>query len=89
MIWLAGGTSLVLGLLAGYFLGWRNGHLTGVRYAYKLYLDGDESIPENLLKQYTQETMEKINLSGVQKELAEDEVFQRQLREQENGKDIS
>ncbi len=84
---ITGAIGLIAGLLAGYFLGWRNGHLTGVEYALNIALAKD--IPEDELVEYTREVFKRVekrmNYKSVKSQLAEDDDFQRQLTEQENG----
>jgi len=78
---LAGLMGLLVGLMAGYFLGWRNGHLTGVEYALRLLGTGD--VPDDAVTRFTRDTIKRK--MSVRDELLADEEYQRQLKEQIDG----
>jgi len=56
----AGTFLFLLGLFSGYMLGWRNGHLTGIAYAMKIWLSGVQLPAANKeIAEYTEEVIEK------------------------------
>ena len=55
----AGAFLFFLGLFAGYMLGWRSGHLTGIAYAMKIWLSGVALAPNGEIAEYTREVIGK------------------------------
>jgi len=55
----AGAFVFLLGLFSGYMLGWRNGHLTGIAYAMKIWLSGAALAPNGEVAEYTREVIGK------------------------------
>jgi ABC-type bacteriocin/lantibiotic exporter with double-glycine peptidase domain len=55
----AGAFLFLLGLFSGYMLGWRNGHLTGIAYAMKIWLSGIALAPNGEIAEYTREVIGK------------------------------
>jgi len=55
----AGAFLFSLGLFSGYMLGWRNGHLTGIAYAMKIWLSGVALAPNGEIAEYTREAIAK------------------------------
>jgi len=55
----AGAFLFLLGLFSGYMLGWRNGHLTGIAYAMKIWLSGVALAPNGEIAEYTREVVSK------------------------------
>ena len=53
----AGAFLFLLGLFSGYMLGWRNGHLTGIAYAMKIWLSGVALAPNGEIAEYTKDVI--------------------------------
>ena len=79
---------LVFGLAAGYLLGWRAGALDSARWATMFFEHGEESLDNDVRRQWMKDLLEKARREphiSVRERMAGDEVFQRQLLEQQDG----